>query len=157
MGYSPWGCKESDTTELLILFKSFHIVWLWVLDQIYVLQISSPILWPVHPCLRTLDLSGVLGLTFTCAVWTFLGMGDLAPSQGLLGLKVEERVLSVGGVLGRHWLLMTLEAAHMSFGSQPQQPWVESRLLQLSTGWPWVDISISATGPFSIRVMYWAH
>ena len=23
MGYSPWGCKESDTTERLTLFKSF--------------------------------------------------------------------------------------------------------------------------------------
>ena len=26
MGYSPWGCKESDTTERLSLFMIFPVV-----------------------------------------------------------------------------------------------------------------------------------
>ena len=33
MGYSPWGCKESDTTEQLAIFIS-HLCYLWDISQV---------------------------------------------------------------------------------------------------------------------------
>ena len=45
VGYNPWGCKESNTTERLILWLSFvwvlYIVWILILYWPYHLQIFS--------------------------------------------------------------------------------------------------------------------
>ena len=46
-GYSPWGCKESDTTEWLTLSFSLLVIWGLLLGPLYqnLLTWSPPVLW----------------------------------------------------------------------------------------------------------------
>ena len=47
VGYSPWGCKESDTTEWLTLSFSLLVIWGLLLGPLYqnLLTWSPPVLW----------------------------------------------------------------------------------------------------------------
>ena len=65
MGYSPWGCKESDTTERLQLVISSNYVYNILKGKIYIEPLTFNLLQPL--CIITLfDIPLVSVLSFPC-------------------------------------------------------------------------------------------
>ena len=59
MGYSPWGSKESDTTELLILYTKQYLrnSKFYVCDALHHQKVGTGVLLPVQmaaPCTLSL-------------------------------------------------------------------------------------------------------
>ena len=65
-GYSPWGCKESDTTERLQLVISSNYVYNILKGKIYIEPLTFNLLQPL--CIITLfDIPLVSVLSFPCS------------------------------------------------------------------------------------------
>ena len=100
-GYSPWGCKESDTTEQLthtVRYSSIIICFLGTKPSLFIVQVSCPLLCFVSSFPRYW-VTFFFFLIFICMIF----MGKKPPNSGYvlfcLIMCVTDTIFSIACLL----------------------------------------------------------